>query len=139
MRISRRRFLSTMGAAAGTAYSFDRALIADSSTPLAVYPRLEARLRARADDRPHKLSSGGLDLVASEGVFAAALDRLDVADPHAGTLRITPDGLLTFAIDVPASTWVTGELAIDPADDLRPGLRVTALCDATVIGTPMVR
>jgi predicted MPP superfamily phosphohydrolase len=139
MRISRRSFLSTVGVTAGAACVLDRGLIADSPSPLTIYPRLEARLRAKADNHPKALSNSGLDLVASDGAFATALDEADVAEVHTRNLKIPPDGLLTFAIDVPSTTWVAGELTIDPADDLRPGLRVTTLCDATVIGTPMVR
>jgi hypothetical protein len=139
MRISRRRFLSSVGVTAGAACVFDRSLIADSFTPLSVYPRVEARLRAKADDRPHTLGSADVDLVPSDGAFATALDQWDIAEVHARSLKLTPDGLLTFAVDVPATTWVAGELTLEPADDLRPGLRVTALCDTTVIGTPMVR
>src|SRR5262249_37928175 len=47
------------------------------------------------------------------------------------------DGLLTFAIDVPRSSWTNGILTLEPDVDVRPGLRATVLCDTTLIGAPM--
>jgi hypothetical protein len=138
VHVSRRGFLTTVGAAAGAACAADLRLLAEVGGPMAVYPGLEAHLRALAARRARTLTRAGLDLAPSHAAFAPALDRLETVVPAAGRQRITPDGLLTFAIDVPATSWVTGELMLEPADDRRAGLRVTVLCDTTVVGTPMV-
>jgi len=133
MPLTRRSFLTTVGATA----ALPRCLrISAIESPLRIYPRIEPLLRARADEHTHQLSNG-LELHSADGAFALGLDRVDVSRPRADRLRITPDGLLTFAIDVPRTSWVSAELTLEPDADLRPGLRATLLCDTTVIAAPM--
>lgn len=138
MGVSRRRFLSAVGATAGAAYVADLSSGAQTRAPLAVYPQIESRLRTIADVHALTLTSAGLELMPSRGAFAPALDRLEAAAVKTPRQRITPDGLLTFAIDVPSSSWVSGDLMLASPDDRRPGLRAYVLCDSTLIGTPMV-
>jgi predicted phosphodiesterase len=134
MRLTRRSFLTAVGATAGSLPRFVGTSANES--PLSIYPRVESLLRARADERAHALSSR-LELRSADGAFAAALDRVEVARPRVGSQRITPDGLLVFAVDVPVTSWVSAELTLEPDADLRPGLRATLLCDTTVVAAPM--
>lgn len=107
------------------------------ATPLEAYPPLERVLRSRADDRGRTLSGDALELRARHGAFASSLSGDRSSGPPDGPLLIAPDGLLTFAIDVPRSTWVSGELTLKSEADLRPGLRASILCDTTLVGAPM--
>jgi hypothetical protein len=139
MRINRRSFLTTLGSTAGAAYLADLGSRPETAGPLAVYDELERRLRRQADERPTTLTRAGVELVPSHGAFVPALDQPDATTARgARQQRITPDGLLTFAIDVPATSWVAGELLLEAGPDLRPGLRAYVLCDTTLVGAPMV-
>ncbi|MGC9317040.1 MAG: metallophosphoesterase [Armatimonadota bacterium] len=107
--------------------------------PMQVYPQLEALLQAEAGGRATRLAPGApLRLKATSGAFAPDLARLEVARPETESLQIPPDGLLTFAVDVPEPMYVTGSLRLTPDADLRPGLRAYVLCDCTLIAAPMV-
>ena len=136
MRLTRRSFLAAVGATASS-LPWQHAAARSDPTPLTVYPAVESLLRARADDRAHRLTTAGLELRASDGAFAAALDRVDITYSRLPHQPITPDGLLTFAIDVPRTSWVSGDLLLDPVTDVRPGLRATVLSDTTVVAAPM--
>lgn len=136
MRASRRAFLATISASA-IAGAWPPGVFARQS-PLVAYPTVEERLRHSADRRSRPFSRAGLTLRASDGVVAAALDVPDVANGGGAAQPLTPDGLLCFAIDVAETVYVTGELEIDHGCDLRPGLRASVLCDATLVAAPMV-
>jgi hypothetical protein len=60
-----------------------------------------------------------------------------VAVPSTSRVTIPKDGALVFAVDVPRTSWVSGEVILESADDLRPGLRASVLCDATLVAAPM--
>jgi hypothetical protein len=107
-----------------------------SDSPLVTYSRIEPLLRARADERVRQLDTA-LELRGVDGAFAPGFESVEVLRPGTAGLRITPDGLLTFAIDVPRASWISGELTLDPDTDVRPGLRATLLCDTTVVAAPM--
>jgi len=107
--------------------------------PIEAYPRLQSLLRARADARAVGMEPGRtLHLDATNGAFAADLAGLAVTSPDVPTQQIPPDGLLSFAVDVPEPMYVTGSISLKPADDLRPGLRACVLSDSTLVATPMV-
>ena len=107
--------------------------------PLETYPPLQALLRTEADRRVSTLPDNGpLRLSAAMGALAPDISRQQVVQPDGDTVLVPADGLLTFALDVPRATYVTGTVSLVPDDDLRPGLRAYALCDATVLAAPMV-
>jgi hypothetical protein len=109
-----------------------------ASSPLAAYPEVASRLRREADRQSREFSRAGLELSPSHGAFARALDVPEVSAGHARGQALAPDSLLTFAIDVADATYVAGELTVEPARDLRAGLRVSVLCDDTLVAAPMV-
>ncbi len=107
--------------------------------PLEVYPHLETFVRTWSNSRISRLEPGrSLRLRATDGAFAPDLAQLHAALPDEPQVRIPADGLLTFAVDVPEATWVTGSLRLRPDEDLRPGLRAYVLSDSTLIAAPMV-
>jgi len=107
--------------------------------PSQVYPEVERRLRAEADKRPIRLARGKRIVArASNGAFAPDSAVVEARAVQSDTLQITPNGLLTFAIDADEPLYVTGSLLLTPDSDLRPGLRVTVLCNTTVVAAPMV-
>jgi hypothetical protein len=134
MPLTRRSFLTAVGTSAAVLPRCFRTSASES--PLTIYPRIETLLRARADERAHQMSTG-LQLRSVHGVLALDLDRVEVSRPRSDRQQITPDGLLTFAIDVPRTAWVSAELTLEPDADVRPGLRATLLFDTTVIAAPM--
>jgi len=108
--------------------------------PAEAYPDLWRRLRAAADARISALPPvGTLVLQAENAALAPALEAPPVDMPRGPTAVVPSDGLLTFAVQVPAATYVEGVLTLGPDSDLRPGLRATVLCDNTVVAAPMVR
>jgi carbohydrate binding protein with CBM4/9 domain len=107
--------------------------------PIHVYPQLAQKLRGLADRSPIEISAGmEITLQADNGALAAGLQVASVTRPENTQLAVPPDGLLTFALDVPAPLYVTGTLRLAPDDDLRPGLRAYVLSDDTVVAAPMV-
>ncbi|NLC56266.1 MAG: hypothetical protein GX774_05460 [Armatimonadetes bacterium] len=107
--------------------------------PSAVYPEVERRLRAEANKRPLRLARGKRVVArASNGAFAPDSARVEARAVRSETVQITPDGLLIFAIDADEPLYVTGSVRLTPDSDLRPGLRVTILCNTTVVAAPMV-
>lgn len=107
--------------------------------PIRVYPQLAQKLRGLADRSPVEISAGiEITLHADNGALATGLQPGSIARPENARLTIPPDGLLTFALDVPAPLYVTGTLQLAPDADLRPGLRAYVLSDDTVVAAPMV-
>lgn len=121
---------------------FDDALVVATvlpEPPIEVYPQLQALLRAEADARVMSIAPGEtLHLDASNGAFAENLAQLNVTSPADAALRISPDGLLSFALDVAEPMYVTGSVLLKHGDDLRPGLRAYVLSDSTLVAAPMV-
>ena len=108
--------------------------------PIHVYPQLAQKLRGLADRSAVKISAGmDITLQADDGALAGGLQADSVTRPENSQLAVPPDGLLTFALDVPAPLYVTGTLQLAPDDDLRPGLRAYVLSDDTVVAAPMVK
>ena len=134
MRISRRQWLALTAAAGFAAPAFARGRV----DRLAIYPQIRAALRGSADDRAHTLTDAGLELGSRDGAVASSLDEVAVTRPSAAAVPISPDGQLTFAVDVRRSCWVRGTLDLEPDADRRPGLRATVLCDDVVVAAPMV-
>jgi len=121
---------------------FDDALVVSTvlpEPPIEVYPQLQALLRAEADARVIAVKPGEtFVLQARNGAFAENLARVEVTSPDAAAWEISPDGLLSFALDVPEPMYVTGSLRLRHGDDLRPGLRACVLCDSILVSAPMV-
>lgn len=138
--MTRREWLEIAGAVAGLGGRARTALAqagADQDR-IGRYPAVEALLRHTADGRARTLTRAGLDLRASHGALAPALETPAVTRPTQARIDVPPDGLLVFAVDVAEPVWVHGELVLAPGADLRPGLRATVLCDTTVVATPML-
>ena len=113
--------------------------LSSAGTPIEVYPELERRLRDDADRRAVSVRPGSR--VRLDGASAALTSGLTDAEVEAARPSgavITPDGLAVFAVDVPQATYVTGQIEIEAPPDLRPGLRVSVLCDTTLVSAPMV-
>lgn len=108
--------------------------------PIETYPPLVRTLRTAADRSPATLSAGAdLTLQASAGAMVEGSQARTPSRPSGDQVVIPPDGLLTFALDLPKPLYVTGTLHLAPDEDLRPGLRAYVLSDDTVVGTPMVK
>ncbi|MEN6495683.1 MAG: metallophosphoesterase [Thermoguttaceae bacterium] len=108
--------------------------------PIQAYPKLAQALRAIADRNAVRLSAGGeLTLEATAGAMVDGFEALAPSRPSGAQVVIPPDGLLTFALDLPEPLYVTGTLRLAPGADLRPGLRAYALSDDTVVAAPMVK
>lgn len=108
--------------------------------PIRAYPKLSQALRALADQSAVRLSAGAeLTLEATAGAMVDGFEALAHSRPSGAQVAIPPDGLLTFALDLPEPVYVTGTLHLTPDDDLRPGLRAYALSDDTVVAAPMVK
>ena len=100
---------------------------------------LEKTLRAAADRRARTISRrAAVTLTARDGAYAPDLARLEVDAPDAGARRLGPDGLLTFAVETDEPLYLSGELELEPSNDLRPGLRASVLCDDTLVAAPML-
>ena len=138
-RLSRRQFLNAIGAA-GALLPLARPAHGLQSTPaLDAYPMLEKTLRAAADRGAQTISRrAAVTLTARDGAYAPDLARLNVDAPSAAAQRIAPDGLLTFTVETDEPLYLSGELELEPSNDLRPGLRVSVLCDDTLVAAPML-
>ena len=107
--------------------------------PIRVYPQLAQTLHALADRSVVRMSAGTpLTLQANDGALVSSFQASEPRCPESSEVIVPPDGLLTFALDVPAPLYVTGTLQLAPDEDLRPGLRAYVLSDDTVVGAPMV-
>jgi hypothetical protein len=137
MRLSRRTVLRTLGASALAGASSSRGIRAAQS-PITAYPAVAERLRRAADRRANVFSPKGIELNPGRGALALALDVPEIVIGKANGQALPEDGLLTFVIDVAETTYVSGALALEPATDSRPGLRVSVLCDDLLVGAPMV-
>ena len=108
--------------------------------PIDVYPQLIRALRGLADRSAVKISADTeITLRADSGALANGLQWPSTTRPDSPEVIVPPDGLLTFALDVPTPLYVTGTLRLTPDEDLRPGLRAYVLSDDTVVGAPMVK
>ena len=108
--------------------------------PITIYPQVSQALRDLADRSPVQITvQTETTLRANSGVLVAGLDGTAPTRPQDAQAVIPPDGLLTFALDVPASLYVTGTLQLTADKDLRPGLRAYVLSDDTVVAAPMVK
>ena len=108
--------------------------------PIRAYPQVAKALRDEADRSAVKVTAAAeITLQAKDGALAAGLAPISITRPEEAHAVVPPDGLLTFALDVPAPLYVTGMLRLTPGDDLRPGLRAYVLSDDTVVAAPMVR
>ena len=112
------------------------AMGADPSRWMAV----KSQLHAQADERAVRLSRGStLALDAGDAVLAADLSVPDVAPVGGPAVEVPANGVLTFAVDVTESLYVSGTLFLAAGEqDLRPGLRAYVLCNTTVVGAPMI-
>ncbi len=126
----------------GTESWFDDVVLRKTTLPeppIRVYPQLAGELRAMADRSKVRVASGAeITLSAGNGALLDDFQAPGPRGPENDEAVIPPDGLLTFALDVPAPLYVTGSLRLTSTDDLRPGLRAYVLCDDTVIAAPMV-
>lgn len=108
--------------------------------PIEIYPKLSRILRAAADRSATTLSAGAeITLQASAGAMVDGFQASAASRPTGNQAAIAPDGMLTFALDLPRSLYVTGTLRLTPDADLRPGLRAYVLSDDTVVAAPMVK
>lgn len=108
--------------------------------PITIYPQVAKSLRELADRSPVEIIAGTeMALRADSGALVTGLDGTDPTRAKDTQAVIPPDGLLTFALDVPAPLYVTGTLQLTPDKDLRPGLRAYVLSDDTVVAAPMVK
>lgn len=108
--------------------------------PIQVYPQFVKKLRGLADRSAVTISAGAeITLEADRGALAGGLDAASITRPESTQTEVPADGLLTFALDVPASLYVTGTLQLAPDEDLRPGLRAYVLSDDRVVAAPMVK
>ena len=108
--------------------------------PIESYPPLRRSLQAVADRRASLLAPGGeLVLDARAGAFVPGFAPGEARTPAEAALALPPDGMLLFAVDAPQPVMAVGSLLLEPDGDLRPGLRTTVLCDATVLAAPMVK
>ena len=107
--------------------------------PIESWPKLQAKLRSRADTRATPLGRGEtVSLDAAAGALAPDLHRPEVVLPDQPHAAIGPDGVLTFALDVSQAAYVAATLSLEHGDNLRPGLRAYVLCDSTLVAAPMV-
>ena len=122
---------------------FDDVTLRKADVPdpaIEVWPRLEKNIHAAADARAGSLRRGQrLDLDARRAALAPATDQTGVVSVAESVVAVPSEGMLTFALDVAEPLVVTGELELEPDEDLRPGLRATVLSDDTVVGAPMVK
>jgi len=122
---------------------FDDVTLCKADVPdpaMELWPRLEANLRAAADRHVQPLRRGQrLLLDASQAALGPAIDRTDVVAVDGSSVEIPADGLLTFAVDVTETLYVTGTVELEADEDLRPGRRAYVLSDDTLVGAPMVR
>ncbi len=108
--------------------------------PIETYPKLSRALRAAADQTATTLSAGKeLTLPPNLGAMVDGFQAASAMRPEGARVVIPPDGLLSFALDLPEPLYVTGALRLVPDADLRPGLRAYVLSDDTVVAAPMVR
>ncbi|MBP7775531.1 MAG: metallophosphoesterase [Acidobacteria bacterium] len=140
MSMTRREWLEIAGAAAAGLGRPRRAAAQASGggDRIDIYPDVERLARSVADDRAATLTPSGVELRGRNGVLVQALDKVGVTRPMGDLVEVPPDGLLVFAVDIGETAWVSGELVLTPDANLRPGLRATVLCDATVVATPML-
>ena len=116
---SRRRFLASLSGALAAPYVL-RGQTPMPGSPLDTYPSLETALRQQADGAAKALSRGGsVRFESVDGAVSDGFGQTDAKRGAAGGQPIAPDGLLVFAVDVSAATYVEGTLFLDPADDLR--------------------
>jgi len=133
--VNRRAFLSMVGAT--TALGRTKLDGAAQASPIGAYPQVERQARALADDRARTFSGTTLELRGRDGAYAPSLGGGLVSRPTDGSLAISHDGLLTFALDMPRDAWVSAELTLESSADVRPGLRASILCDTALVGAPM--
>ena len=125
--------------------------------PSTIWPALRDALHATAAKRASTLAPGAtIVLDARHAALAPDTARLEVILPAENPVTVPAEGLLVFAIDATEDLNLTGALHLEhtaptpaPASgiqafrsselSLRPGLRVTVLCDDTVIAAPGVR
>lgn len=109
-------------------------------TPSQVWLNLKPLLRAIADKRTSSLALGStLALDARNAALAPDIANAQAILPTTDVIPIPADGLLVFAIDAKDDLELTGTLHLEPDADLRPAIRVTVLCNDTVIGAPSVK
>ena len=109
-------------------------------TPSQVWFKLKQLLHTEADKRVSSLSLGDiLALDARNAVFAPDTASVQTMLPATSDAAIPAEGLLVFAVDVKDDLELTGTLHLEPDIDLRPAIRVTVLCNDTVIGVPSVK
>lgn len=107
--------------------------------PIEAYPLVAKSLQSLADRRVTALRPGEvLRFDGRNGALTPSLLPGEAILPSQAAVPLPPDGMLLFAVDAPVPMRASGTLVLAPSTDLRPGLRATVLCDATVIGTPMV-
>lgn len=122
--------------------SFDDVRIARTvlpAPPIEIWPDVERLLHSQSGARVTTIERGApVELNATHAAFAADLAVPEVALPDTESVRLPPDGVLTFALDVPEPVYVTGSISFKPDADLRPGLRAYVLSDSTLVAAPMV-
>jgi len=107
--------------------------------PMALYPRLERRLRAAADAKVVRIGRGEtVTLYARDGVLAPDLAGAEVTSVEEEQRQVPADGLLTIAVECAESLYVSGAVSLAADEDLTPGLRAYVLWDSQVAAAPMV-
>ncbi len=107
--------------------------------PIEIYPQLVQTLRAAADRAAVRLAPGAtITLEAHHGALWNGVQTSAPLRLEGAQVVVPPEGLLTFALDLPSPTYVTGTMHLAPDEDLRPGLRAYVLSDDTVVAAPMV-
>jgi len=110
------------------------------ATPSQVWSKLKQMLHAAADKRVSSLTLGGsLSLGARNAALAPDTAFVQITLPATPDATIPAEGLLVFAIDAEDDLELTGTLHLEPDTDLRPAIRVTVLCNDTVIGAPSIK
>jgi hypothetical protein len=137
-----RQFMLALSTRGGESW-FDDVVLRNSVVPdpaIEVWPKLESALHAAADRHATVLRRGQrLVLDASKGALAPSISRSEVRAADAASVAVPAEGLLTFAVDAEEPVVVTGTVRLEPAADLRPGLRAYVLSDATVVAAPVVK
>jgi predicted phosphodiesterase len=107
--------------------------------PISIYPQLVKSLHAAADQSVVRFSPGTtLTLQAHDGSLLDGFQSTSPSRPEGVQAVISPDGMLTFALDLAEPAYVTGTMQLAPDEDLRPGLRAYVLSDDAVVAAPMV-